>query len=141
MVLDAAVVPEGDRVLLPAKEALEQRVRQVLEEILQDAGALVARDTVNVTGEALVDIERLAAGHGMGSHDRMISERVALLVRYSVIRILPAIMLAVMTCGQTIEIGLHPVGERVVSGVHVGEQGVAAMRRAFPDVEDRTHRR
>src|SRR5712691_9420078 len=35
VVLDAAVVPEGDRVLLPAKAALEQRVRHVLVEIAQ----------------------------------------------------------------------------------------------------------
>src|SRR5204862_3374414 len=42
VVLDAAIVPERDRVLGPAEAALEQRVGHVLVEITQHAVALVA---------------------------------------------------------------------------------------------------
>src|SRR5262245_19899809 len=69
VVLDAAIVPERDRVLLPAEAALEQRVGHVLVEIAQDAATLVTRDVVDVAGKTLVDVERLPAGHRVGSHD------------------------------------------------------------------------
>src|SRR5205823_1381791 len=52
VVLDAAIVPERDRVLAPAEAALEQRVGHVLIQVAQDAVALVARDAVDVAGEA-----------------------------------------------------------------------------------------
>src|SRR5579883_1022998 len=110
MMLYAAIVPERDRVFLPAKPALEQRVRHVLVEILQNAGALVARYAVDVAGESLVDIECLAAGHGVGADHRMVGKGVALLVLDPVIGVLAAIMLAVMAGGKTLEIGLHPIG-------------------------------
>src|SRR5271156_2030077 len=42
-VLDAAIVPERDRIRLPAETALEQRVLGVIEQIAQHAGAFVAR--------------------------------------------------------------------------------------------------
>src|SRR6202008_4541406 len=80
VVLDAAVVPEGDRVLLPAEAALEQWVCHVLVQIPQDAVALVARNPVYVAGKTLVDVERLFAGHRVGADDRVVGERVALLV-------------------------------------------------------------
>src|SRR5476649_1961436 len=64
-VLDAAIVPEGDRVLLPAEAALEQRVLHVLIEVVQDAVALVARHADQAAGEAAVHVERLL------SRDRM----------------------------------------------------------------------
>src|SRR5579871_5738379 len=107
MMLYAAIVPERDRVFLPAKPALEQRVRHVLVEILQNAGALVARYAVDVAGESLVDIECLAAGHGVGADHRMVGKGVALLVLDPVIGVLAAIMLAVMAGGKTLEIALH----------------------------------
>src|SRR6478672_2686903 len=71
VVLDAAIVPERDRVLAPAKAALEQRVGHMLVKVAQDAGALVARDVVDVARKALVDIERLAPGDRVRAHDRM----------------------------------------------------------------------
>src|SRR5476651_2089586 len=58
-VLGAAVVPERDRVLAPAKAALEQRVFRVLVEIGQHGVALIAGDADDVAGKAAVDIERL----------------------------------------------------------------------------------
>src|SRR3954470_22388383 len=71
-VLGAAVVPEGDRVRLPAEAALEQRVLHVLVEPGQDAVALVARDAEDAGGEAAVDVERLTAGDGVGAHHRVL---------------------------------------------------------------------
>src|SRR3954451_8897365 len=79
VVLDAAIVPERDRVLAPAEAALEQRVGHVLVQIVQNAGALVARDAVDVARKAFVDVERLAPGHGVRAHDRVVGVGVALL--------------------------------------------------------------
>src|SRR5712691_11690917 len=141
VVLDAAVVPEGDRVLAPAEAALEQRVGHVLVEVAQDAVALVARDAVDVAGEALVDVERFLAGHRVGAHDRVVGIGVALLVFDPEIGVLAAIMLAVVPRGQPVEIELHAVRQRVIGGVHAGEEGVAALGRALADVEDAAHRR
>ena len=46
-----------------------------------------------------------------------------------------------MQRGKPVEIGLHPVRQRFIGRIHVGEQRVAAARRALLDVEDRAHRR
>ena len=46
-----------------------------------------------------------------------------------------------MQRGEPVEIGLHPVRQRLIGRIHVGEQRVAAARRALLDVEDRAHRR
>src|SRR5258708_91412 len=141
VMLDTAIVPECDRVLLPAKAALEERVRHVLVQIAQHAVALVARQAVDVARKALVDVERLPAGHRMGAHDGVVGGGIALLILDTEILVLPAIVLAVMPSGETFEILLQAVAKRLVGRVHVREQRVAAARRAFPDVEDRAHRR
>ena len=46
-----------------------------------------------------------------------------------------------MQRGQPVEIGLHAIRQRLIGRVHIGEQRVAAARRALLDVEDRAHRR
>ena len=56
--LDAAVVPERDRILPPAEPALEQRVLRVIIEIGQDGRALVPRHAEQALGKASVDVER-----------------------------------------------------------------------------------
>src|SRR3954469_18637682 len=79
-VLDAAIVPEGDRVLAPAEAALEQRVLHVLVEIAEDAVALVARHAHKRAGEATVDVEALLASHRVRTNDRMDRARVLFLL-------------------------------------------------------------
>src|SRR5262245_59531841 len=71
LVLDAAVVPEGDRMLLPAEADLEFLARAVLAQKLEDRAALVSRQPVDMGGEMSVDEQRLALGHGMGANDWM----------------------------------------------------------------------
>src|SRR5438477_12429222 len=105
--LDAAIVPERDRVLLPAEAALEERVRHVLVQIAQDAVALVARQAVDVARKALVDVERLPAGHWMRTHNGVVGGGIALLVLDAEILVLAAIVLAVMPRGEAFEILLH----------------------------------
>src|SRR4029079_7179406 len=87
----AAVDPERDRVLAPAEAALEQRVGHVLVEIVQDAGALVARDAVDIAGEPLVDVERPAPRDGVRAHHRVVGVGIALLVLDTEILVLAAI--------------------------------------------------
>ena len=77
----------------------------------------------------------------MGTDDWVIGIGVARLVGDAVIGILPAIVLAVMPRRQTVEIGLHAVAERLIGGIHIGEQGVATFGRALADIKDRAHRR
>ena len=113
-VLGAAVVPERDGVFGPAEAALEQRVFGVLVEIGQHGVALVAGHADQEAGEAAVDVERLLAGHRMGAHDRMFGARILRPVGDAVIGVEPAIgLLAVMQRGQPVEIGLHPVRQRL----------------------------
>src|SRR5690349_3072511 len=141
-VLDAAIVPEGDRVRLPAEAALEQRVFHVLVEVVQDAVALVARHADQVAGEAAIHIERLLARHRMSAHHRMDRARILLLLGDAEILVEAAIdRCAVMERRQAVEIGLHAVRQRLVGGVHVGEQRIAALGRTGLDVEDGAHRR
>jgi hypothetical protein len=122
--------------------ALEQRIFRVLVEIGQHGVALVARDADDETGEATVDVKRLPARHRVRAHHRVLSTRILHPVGDAVIGVEPAVgLLAVMQRGEPVEIGFHPVRERLVGRVHVGEQRVAAARRALPDVEDRSHRR
>src|ERR1700686_600298 len=54
VVLDAAIVPERDRVLGPAEAALEQRIGHVLVEITQHAVALVTWNPQNAPRKPLV---------------------------------------------------------------------------------------
>jgi hypothetical protein len=49
--------------------------------------------------------------------------------------------LAIVNGGQALEIGLQAVRQRLIGGVHRGEQRVAAFGRAGLDVEDAAHRR
>ncbi len=53
----------------------------------------------------------------------------------------PVDVVAVVHGGQAIQIGLHPLRQGVIGGVHAGEHGVAAHRRDGRQVQDRAHRR
>src|SRR5262245_40222839 len=55
LVLDAAVVPEGDRMLLPAEADLEFLARAVLAQELENRAALLVRQPIDVGGEMTVD--------------------------------------------------------------------------------------
>src|SRR5688572_29960684 len=68
----AAVVPHGDRAGLPAEAAGELRARRVLQEELQQRGALLGRHPGKTLRVGPVDEERLASGFGMCAHDRML---------------------------------------------------------------------
>src|SRR5262249_16906028 len=64
-VLRAAVVPESDRVLLPAKTALEVRFLEVAVEERKQRGALEGRQLVDVRREAAVHVQQLALRLGV----------------------------------------------------------------------------
>ena len=72
----------------------------------------------------------------------MLGARVGRLVGDAGVGVEAAIdVLAVVDRGEPFDVGLHAVGQRVVGGVGVGEQRVAAARRTLLEVEDRAHRR
>src|SRR5262249_52036275 len=54
LVLDAAVVPEGDRMRLPAEPALELLTGTKLAEKVEDGTAFVSRQLVDVGGEVAI---------------------------------------------------------------------------------------
>src|SRR6266581_1105439 len=68
-VLNAAIVPERDRVGPPAKPHLEFRPGAVLEQIVQDGPTLLFGKPVDIGGKSLIDEQRLAPTHGMGAYD------------------------------------------------------------------------
>src|SRR5436190_23603124 len=65
LMLDAAVVPEGDRMRLPAEPALEFLPGSKLAQKVEDRAAFFSRQLVDVGGEVAVDIKRLAFCHWM----------------------------------------------------------------------------
>ena len=67
----AAVVPEGDGVLLPAEAALELGRLAVANQHLQERVALVLSQAFDALGEAAIDEQALSARHRMRAHDGM----------------------------------------------------------------------
>ena len=84
---------------MPAEAALEQRVRHVVVEIVEDALALVARDAEYAARKALVDVKRLLAGHRVCPDHWVLGARIARLVGDPIICVLAAIVLAVVDRG------------------------------------------
>lgn len=70
-VLNGAIVPEGDRIGLPAKTALEARLVDVLAEELDQRVALGLRETFDPLDRDGVEVERLASAPWMRAHERM----------------------------------------------------------------------
>ena len=80
--LDAAVVPEGDRMGLPAEPDLEFLARAVLAQVVQDRTALLWCKPIDMGGEVAIDEQRLALRHRMRAHDwvRCLRENFALVI-------------------------------------------------------------
>ena len=74
-VVRAPVVPERDRMGLPAEAHLEIRVIAVLIQIGQDGVALVPRHAAQPRGEGGVDVDQLAARHRVLGDDRLLGDR------------------------------------------------------------------
>jgi len=72
VVQDAAIVPERDRIGLPAEAAGEFGPHCVLSQILQERRAFLFRHVLETHGECRIDIERSAAGLDMSAHDRVL---------------------------------------------------------------------
>ena len=87
------------------------------------------------------DVERLATGHRMGAHDRLLrlGEHLALVVH----PVAAAIdMLAFVHRGHAGQHLLDRLAQGLVGAVHVGEHRVAAaIRRHHRQMQDRAHRR
>src|SRR5260370_35671973 len=128
VVLDAAVVPEGNRVGLPAEPHLEFLPRAELAQEGEDRAALVSRQSVDMGGEVAVDVERLALRHRMGANDRMRCARVDLAAFGEAHqRVVPAIdMVARMRRGQPFEIDLPAWGKRTIGRKLAGTNLIAA---------------
>ena len=58
-----------------------------------------------------------------------------------IVRDRPVDVFAVVHRGQSFEVDLHTFGQALVSGVHAGEQGVAADRRHRVQIKNAAHRR
>src|SRR5207249_12330128 len=68
LVLDAAVVPEGDGLGFPAKPHLEFLPCAELAQKVQDCAALFSSQAVNMGGELAIDVQRLPLRDGMGAN-------------------------------------------------------------------------
>src|SRR5262249_12964160 len=78
LVLDAAVVPKGDRMGLPAEPHLEFLPCAELAQKAQDCAAFVSRQPIDMGGELTIDVQRLALCHWMGANNPMRCIRVDL---------------------------------------------------------------
>src|SRR3546814_6415365 len=67
----AAVVPEDEVARTPLVGIDDVGTGRILAELLQECRALLRRQSLDADREAGAHIERLAAGHGMGTADRM----------------------------------------------------------------------
>src|SRR5262245_5379445 len=140
VVLDAAVVPEGDGALLPAEAALELRRLHVAEEELEHGVALRPLELDDARGEAAVHEEGLAAGNGMGADHRVLClGEDAALVLHAVAAAVH--VLALVERGAVLEEALRRLGQRLVGRVHAREERVAAHRGQLVHVEDAAHGR
>jgi hypothetical protein len=121
---------------------LEQRIFRVLVKVQQDSIAFIAWNADDMAGETAIHIERFFPGYRMRPDNRMFGARISWLVRNAGTRIKTAIHgFTVVDGRQAVEVGFHPIRQGVIGCVHAGEQGVAAVRRALPDVENAAHRR
>src|SRR5262245_54975720 len=121
VVLDAAVVPEGDGALLPAEAALELRRLHVAEEKLEHSIALRPLELHDTRGEAAVHEEGLAAGDGMGADDWVLRlGKDAALVLHAVAAAVH--VLTLVERGAVLEEALHRLGQRLVGRVHAREE-------------------
>src|SRR5215813_4304391 len=141
--LDAAVVPEGDRMRLPAEPDLEFLSRAVLAQIVQDRTTLLWCKPIDMGGEVAIDEQRLALRHRMRANDRVrrLREDLALVVAPHQ-HIGPAIdVIAGVRGGQSFEIDLHAGRQGVIRRRLAGEQGIAAAGRHRVEIEDAAERR
>src|SRR5215831_11423529 len=128
LMLDAAVVPEGYRMRLPTEPALEFLPGAELAQKIEDRTAFLSWQLIDVGGEVAVDIECLAFCHRMRAYDRVRCPRIDLAgLRQAHQRIVAAIdMVARMSRGQAVEIGLHAGRERIIGCVLAGKERIAA---------------
>jgi hypothetical protein len=72
----------------------------------------------------------------------MFGARIGRLVRDTIVGVGAAIrVLAIMDRSEALEIAFHAVRQRLVGGIHRGEQRVATARRALANIQDAAHRR
>ena len=130
--LGAAVVPHRDRVRFPAEAEGPFGLGAVLDQEGEQVLALARRELLDADGEGFVDVEKLAPALGMADDDGVGRARRPLAEHAD----------PVMQRGQPLQIRFHTLGQRVVGGVHAGEQGIAAaVGRQRVVVEDAGERR
>ena len=140
--LAGAIVPEGDGVRPPDKPALVFRDRRLRIKMGQKPVAFLARQAIDLLGEARVDIERPAARFGVGADDRMGLHRILGPQRVGVHAQAPAEHPGdVVLRRQGTDPVLHGRGQSVIGGVHVREEGVAPVGRDLDGPQDRAQGR
>src|SRR5262245_26483851 len=140
VMLDAAVVPEGDRARLPAEAAVELRRLHVAEQHLEHRLALRARELDDPRGESPIHEQRASPRDGMRADHGMLRPRKHLALVLDPVAAAVHV-LAVVDRGAVLEQALHRLGQRVVRGVHAGEQRVPTHRRQLVHAEDAAHGR
>ena len=129
VVLGAAVVPERHRAGLPAEAALQFRRLHQAKEHLQHCVALVLFELQDAAREDAIDEQRLAPADRMRADHRMLGRGIRRRLLHPLVA--TAIRgLAVVQRGHAFQHALHRRRERLVGGVHAGEQRVAALRAA-----------
>ena len=116
----------------------ELALRRVLDQVAQEGARLGDRPADDRAGMRS-EVERFAAGHRVGAHQHLAHrlEALALLVGdLEKADLLARIDLAVLA-DEALALRLDLSVERVPGGAHVGELGVAALRRHLARVQQR----
>src|ERR1700694_1378670 len=133
-----AVVPDHHIPRFPLMAILELQLRRVLEQFVEQRQRLGVVHSDDFFDPYRIDIDRLAAGPRMGSHERVDDgfRCNAFTVRRQ-LRQLPLAMLALInvTRLQPIDSLLHVLGQGIIGLIHVHELGVATCFRELDGMQ------
>src|SRR5216683_5402691 len=145
--LGAAIVPYGERARRPADPAGKLGTNGVDGEKVDKRRALGLGHVRKTNSMAAIEIERLAAGRGMGADDRVrrlvgfgIGETLKLHAADVSLTIDPsaaALEGRVVDADDAAEQLAHTLGQRLVGEVLVGEKRVATIGRRLLGIEQR----
>lgn len=145
VMLRAAIVPKRNRVLTPAKAALEFGFVNVAIEKFEQRIAFIVVEFFEMRREVAIDKEYLAPVLWVNRNDRMLDRRCRFmdalqLIQHAVIAVTAPRKrhFEIMNRGQITEKPFHMIGQGFISRIEIGKHGVAAGIGNFQTMQDRS---
>ena len=121
--LNAAIIPEGDAVRLPAEAGLKDRFSKMLVQKRQDVVTLIPRNLIDMRREYGIHKDAFATRDGVGADDRVHRtgiDRPGIIDALVAVAAAPDALAVVGRC-QAVEISFHPIRQRVIRRGHAGK--------------------